>query len=229
MLLLSCNISFILKPKKAFRCKQIILNGYDNDHDDNVDNYNFTPEPFDSTDLFGSSDVIKREEAKLKEKEKERMEENVAIEIEKSNNQSNNIDLESNNYSNIYGKDYDDDDWVPTLADNNPEFIKFLKDTYIGTEFDSPRRKEARYVIRNITGISLTIGIIFTIIWYTFPGKFISYRGDTNFQSRYNTEEVLRNDFDRNPSKIFENTLKSDIIPTSPRYSNEIKSNEIEL
>jgi hypothetical protein len=43
----------------------------------------------------------------------------------------------------------------------------------------SAARKEARSVIRNITGISVAIGIIFTAVWYAFPGQFISYRGDS--------------------------------------------------
>lgn len=33
-------------------------------------------------------------------------------------------------------------------------------------------------MIRNITGISVAIGVIFTAIWFAFPGQFISFRGD---------------------------------------------------
>jgi hypothetical protein len=33
-------------------------------------------------------------------------------------------------------------------------------------------------VVKNITGFSVAIGIIFAIIWYAFPGKFVSYKGD---------------------------------------------------
>ena len=173
------------------------------------DNYNFTPEPFDSTDLFGSSNIIEKEEAKIKEKQNQE-------------NEKGDVNSEANNNNNIYMEGNDSDsNWVPTLADDSPDFVKFLKETYIGNEYDSPRRKQARYVIRNITGISIAIGIIFTIIWYTFPGKFISYHGDTNFQSRYQTDEILQNDFYRNSPDGFEDTLKSEIFPSSPRYSNE--------
>ena len=80
----------------------------------------------------------------------------------------------------------DDENWVPSIADDSPPFIRFLKDVYIGSEYDSKSKKQARYVIRNITGISVAIGVIFTLIWYAFPDRFISYRGTLDSTSKIN-------------------------------------------
>lgn len=87
-----------------------------------------------------------------------------------------------NDQSTGYNNDDDDDpNWVPSVQEDvetsSPVF-KFLKDVYIGTEYDSKQKKQARYAVRNITGISIAIGLVFTAIWYAFPGKFISYKGE---------------------------------------------------
>lgn len=101
--------------------------------------------------------------------------------------------------------DDDDENWVPS-ADRDPnesEIAKFLKDIYVGTIYDSRQKKQARYVVRNITFISIAIGIVFTFIWYAFPGKFISYKGTTDFSQRYqqsiitDTDSLLNDEFDR--------------------------------
>lgn len=82
-----------------------------------------------------------------------------------------------------------DSNWTPSIdSDPNTDspVFKFLKDTYIGSPYDSRKKQQARYVIRNITGISVLIGLIFTVIWYAFPGKFVSVRGTQDFSQRYN-------------------------------------------
>jgi hypothetical protein len=56
--------------------------------------------------------------------------------------------------------------------------VRFFRDVYVGSPYDSRRRQQARYVVRNITGISVAIGLIFTLLWYLAPNKFISYKGD---------------------------------------------------
>lgn len=78
------------------------------------------------------------------------------------------------------GYDNDElDDPVPDAPEDIPanSVVRFLKDVYIGSPYDSRRRQQARYVVRNITGISLIIGVVFTLLWYMAPGKFISYKG----------------------------------------------------
>lgn len=64
-------------------------------------------------------------------------------------------------------------------------FFKIFKDIYIGSPYDSRKKQQARYVITNITAISILIGAVFTATWYLFPGKFISFRGDADLSSRY--------------------------------------------
>lgn len=63
--------------------------------------------------------------------------------------------------------------------------FKIFKDIYIGSPYDSRKKQQARYVITNITVISILIGAVFTATWYLFPGKFISFRGDADLSSRY--------------------------------------------
>lgn len=72
-----------------------------------------------------------------------------------------------------------------------------LRDASIGAEKDSAERKQARFIVRSITVISITIGIIFTSIWYLFPGQFISYRGATQPQDA--VDVVQPEDSDNNP------------------------------
>ena len=86
--------------------------------------------------------------------------------------------------SKLDGKDYDPSpydylrpsgfDKMSDEDDNDPEWkpdgikddsLKVLRDIYIGNEYDSAAKKEARFVVRNITGFSVLIGVIFTIIW----------------------------------------------------------------
>lgn len=90
------------------------------------------------------------------------------------------------------------DGYVEQIPDN--AVVRWFKDTYIGSPYDSRKKQQARYVIRNITIISFVIGFVFTAVWYAFPGKFISYRGDTDFTERYtqiyqDPSNLLENDF----------------------------------
>ena len=82
------------------------------------------------------------------------------------------------------------------------EFVRFLKDTYIGSPYDSRKKQQARYVIRNITGISVLFGIVFTAIWFAFPGKFISTAKDRDYTARYTDT-----DFFRAPSGLMDDNI----------------------
>ena len=85
----------------------------------------------------------------------------------------------------------EDDNWLPSRPEDEENvFMKFLLNVLIDSPYDSRRKQQAKYVVRNITGFSVAIGIIFTIVWYAFPGKFISYRGDTDFTARYQQSYV---------------------------------------
>lgn len=89
--------------------------------------------------------------------------------------------------------DEDDDDVDAAMVsyDDNSNgsldnvIFKIFKDIYIGSPYDSRKKQQARYVITNITVISILIGAVFTATWYLFPGKFISFRGDADLSSRY--------------------------------------------
>ena len=135
----------------------------------------------------------------------------------------------------------DEEEFVPPSVDIDPNespFLRFLKDTYIGTPYDSKSKKQARYIIRNITLISVSIGVIFTVIWYAFPGKFISYKGDTDFSSRYEKSYIDPSDllqiddttdttyFDENIPLPDTNLLRvpyeKSLLPRAPFPSQEI-------
>lgn len=106
--------------------------------------------------------------------------------------------------------DEDEDDMVSrraleslpeeTSASSSNSVVQFLRDVYIGSPYDSRRKQQARYVVRNVTGISLAIGVVFTLLWYLAPNKFISYRGDLDATQTYQTqkfvvpEDLLRED-----------------------------------
>mmetsp|Transcript_11182 Transcript_11182/g.24424 ORF Transcript_11182/g.24424 Transcript_11182/m.24424 type:complete len:190 (-) Transcript_11182:940-1509(-) len=51
-------------------------------------------------------------------------------------------------------------------AEKDNQAMRFLKEVYIGSPYDSRKKKQARYVIKNITGISIAIGVVFTAVWY---------------------------------------------------------------
>lgn len=91
---------------------------------------------------------------------------------------------------NIPSQEVDDDTWVPSRVEDIEEtsIAKFLKDVYVGTPYDSSKKQQARFVVRSITALSFIIGVIFTAVWYLFPGQFISYKKDSNYLSRYNYE-----------------------------------------
>lgn len=142
------------------------------------------------------------------------------IDNKSNNNNNNNRNTDSNRNDNddFYnarptGYDTPDDDEDDEIIGDFPAnysvdgdgendlFIKFLKDTYLDNPYDTRKKRQARTVIRNITGLSIAIGIVFTAVWYLFPGKFISIRGDTNFQDRYQNyyvdpDNLLKSDSD---------------------------------
>ena len=77
----------------------------------------------------------------------------------------------------------------------------FFKEVLVDGEYDSRRRVQARGVVRSIAVLSFGIGCVFTLVWYAFPGKFISYRGDKDFSARYSQQmyvdpdELLRDTY----------------------------------
>jgi hypothetical protein len=81
-----------------------------------------------------------------------------------------------------------EDKWMP--PENESQFDRWFRETYVGSPYDSRKKKQARLVIKNITFISFGIGFIFTAIWFAFPGKFISVRGERDFTERYATDFV---------------------------------------
>lgn len=111
-----------------------------------------------------------------------------------------------------YANEIDEDpSWAPSASKD--DFMKVLKDVYIGSDYDSAAKKQARYVVRNITGFSVAIGLIFTIIWYAFPGRFISYKGDKDSLNNpsssiqyVNPDELLSKDLYNNRDVQFEDT-----------------------
>ena len=84
------------------------------------------------------------------------------------------------------------------------EFVRFLRDTYIGSPYDSKKKQQARYVIRNITGISVGIGIVFTAIWYLSPTPFITTAKGRDYQAVYRDTEYYRA-----PNGLMNDDLKS--------------------
>lgn len=103
--------------------------------------------------------------------------------------------IEDPNRPTGYGRpDLDDDEdemfekmieegWMPP-ADESP-IQKWIRETYVGSPYDSRKKRQARGVVINITAICIGIGLVFTGIWFAFPGKFISVRGDRDFSARY--------------------------------------------
>lgn len=48
----------------------------------------------------------------------------------------------------------------------------------VGLKNEERDRRQAIFTIRSISLISIMCGVIFTVIWYLFPGQFVSFRGD---------------------------------------------------
>ena len=100
------------------------------------------------------------------------------------------------------------------------EFVRFLKDTYVGNPYDSRKKQQARYVIRSITGISVLFGIVFTGIWFAFPGKFISTAKDRDYTARYADTEFFRTPsglMDDNIGSVDANGYIGDAAPPAPQ------------
>ena len=113
---------------------------------------------------------------------------------------------------------YDNDDYDPNDEPNYPPsfidgkdpdisvsqepsnaLLQFLQDTVIESPYDSNNKKQAKFVVRSITALSFAIGLVFTVVWYAFPGKFISYREGKDFTARYpavymDPDQLLSND-----------------------------------
>jgi hypothetical protein len=155
-------------------------------------------------DLFSrdSNELVKRIEQELQNRRKNNRDEMKEQETEVKATVSKKESISDNSgtfnlnlphvvkpaqYNVIDEDDDDDPDWVPSRDEDSNAIVNWFKDIYIGSVYDSTERKQARYVVTNITLISISIGVIFTIIWYAFPGKFISFRGDTDFTQRYDT------------------------------------------
>jgi hypothetical protein len=99
---------------------------------------------------------------------------------------------------------------------------------YIGTPYDSNSKKQARFVVRNITLLSALIGLVFTVVWYAFPGKFISIRSPLSEASALgrltptyvDPDELLKNDIASSPDwEYFDDSPRQ-----SPKISNGANS-----
>ena len=129
-------------------------------------------------------------------------------EMRTANNDRRNKWVEDPSRPTGYGNvDEDDDDWVPSSDSEGVE--KFLKDYFFNSPYDSPKRRDAKFVIRNVTLISGVLGTIFTILFYAFPGRFISYRGTADFSQRYSSDFV-----DKDPSELLNDKVNEDLIRT---------------
>eukprot|EP01035_Chromulina_nebulosa_P017279 gene17279-22813_t len=175
---ISCLTKVELKPS---RLRNNIINIddntkiNDNNNDSDDDKYG-RPNivPFD----FAREDVIVKQKIS-NEKKDEKNEENIP--------ESDTIFDDSSRPTGYNNRDDDDDDnaYRPIIDENDSTIVKIFKDVYVDSPYDSARRRDAKSVFRNITGISLGIGLIFTVVWYAFPGQFISYRGDRDFSVKY--------------------------------------------
>jgi hypothetical protein len=102
-------------------------------------------------------------------------------------------------------KEDDEENWVPSSDSEGVE--KFLKDYFFESEYDSPKRKDAKGVIRNVTLISGIFGTVFTLLFYAFPGKFISYRGTADFSKRYSSDFIQKD-----PSELLNDKENEDQV-----------------
>lgn len=121
-----------------------------------------------------------------------------------------------------------DDNWVPEDPSLQSPLEKWFKDTYIGSPYDSRKKQQARYVIKNITVICFSIGFIFTAVWFAFPNKFISVRGDRDFSQRYQSsfvepEGLLSDEWGRSQAPAGGGGLFDDAegLPIKPQYTDQ--------
>jgi hypothetical protein len=105
-----------------------------------------------------------------------------------------------------YDNDSDDEDEsalnLETIESDNV-ILKLFKDIFVGSIYDSSKKQQARFIVRSITVISFGIGIIFTGIWYLFPGKFVNYRGDVDLTQRYSEATFI------DPNNLLDNEFQS--------------------
>lgn len=106
----------------------------------------------------------------------------------------------------------------------NP-IIQVLFNAYVGTPYDSKNKREARFVTRSITLISFLIGVVFTGVFYAFPSKFLSIRGNTDFTARY-TSEQQRYD----PDQLLQDAIEDNFVPFDMNLerSKVLRENSIE-
>jgi hypothetical protein len=113
-------------------------------------------------------------------------------------------------------RDIDDGSYVPD-ADMD-DFSRWFKTTFVGDKYDSRKKKQARYVIKNIAFISIGIGVIFTATWYWSIAQGIPFISRANnfdtAKGRYETitpqglmddefEAISKNSMlDRGPNEI---------------------------
>ena len=94
------------------------------------------------------------------------------------------------------------------FRDSRNPIVQVLFNAYIGTPYDSKNKREARFVTRSITLISFVIGLVFTGVYYVFPGKFISIRGDTDFTVRYSKEQQRYD-----PDQLLQDSVNDNFVP----------------
>jgi len=117
------------------------------------------------------------------------------------------------------------DEQFSQFRDSRNPIVQVLFSAYIGTPYDSKNKREARFVTRSITLISFIIGVVFTGVYYIFPGKFISIRGDTDFTSRYSKEQQRYD-----PDQLLQDATDDNFVPFEKNLdrSQLLRENSIE-
>lgn len=154
--------------------------------------------PFDSTD-FQRKDIPmkspKPEPSQLKGNAEKKLPKVEKRSMEDSDRPTGYGNLDEDDKANNDTTETDEDNWIPRRDDETVDSaaVKLFKDLYIPSPYDSRKKQQAKFVIRNITVLSFGIGIIFAAIWVLFPGQFISYKGDhvQTYQTTYTDPNFL--------------------------------------
>lgn len=178
-MIISYNAYYVIDSLYKTKHQNIRIYNTNNNEDKKATNSNRPPIiPFD----FARDDIIipyDKTDTKSPKNEK-----NINI---KNNNQpslnKNTYDPRPTGYNTPDDGDEVDENLIIESNNNGNNsidegIVKLFKDIYIGSPYDSRNKKQARYVITNITIISLLIGIVFTAVWYIFPGKYNIYKID---------------------------------------------------
>lgn len=102
---------------------------------------------------------------------------------------------------------------VASTAQSPPTWSSFLVDLYVDKPGDGRKKRQARFVARSITTISILFGLTFSLICYLAPGKFVTFRGS-------NVTPVEDNRF------FFDDTIDNSSPSITPQIELPLKSIE---